>query len=273
MKQLSNSEIIVNSDASIYHLRLRPEHVFDKVITVGDPDRVSSVANYLDHQYFSIENREFKTIGGSLNGQDITILSTGIGTDNIDIVLNELAFLLNYDLKTRISNEKRRSIDLIRLGTSGSVSAKHPLESIVYSKSAISFEDLFQYYHHNFDTIHFDKRDFPVISCSQKLEHLFACYAPSLTLTAKGFYGPQFRNAQLPPKYTLADIESLHYLGEPIGNIEMETAGIYGLASLLGFEAISINALLADRRTGEFSKNASQVIDKMISESLAILCP
>lgn len=273
MKQLRPSELIVNNDGSVYHLGLRPEHLYQTVITVGDPERVESITQHFDEVHYTIQNREFKTVGGMLRGKKITVLSTGIGTDNIDIVFNELAFLLNYDLHTLTRNDQLKSIDIIRLGTSGSVSEANELGSIVYSEAAISFEDLFQFYNHSFPTVDFDSRAYPVIACSARLATLFGHYKPSLTLTAKGFYGPQFRNAQLTPKYLLEQITALKYNGKEVGNIEMETAGIYGLSKLLGFEAISINALLANRLTGEFSDNAPAVIDKMIEECLAILCP
>lgn len=273
MKQLSKSELIVNNDGSVYHLGLKPEHLYKTVITVGDPERVATVSKYLDEVHYTIQNREFKTVGGSLRGKKITIMSTGIGTDNIDIVFNELAFLLNYDLSTLTQKNKLSSIDIIRLGTSGSISNAHAIGDIVYSKAAISFEDLFQFYHHSFPTLSFDGRDYPVIGCSNRLGSLFSKYKPSLTLTAKGFYGPQFRNAQLQPKYSLEQVTELTYAGDSVGNIEMETAGIYGLSKLLGFEAISINALLADRLTGEFCPNAAEIVEKMIQECLAIVCP
>lgn len=272
MKQLSNSELIVNKDGSVYHLGIRPEHLSSTVITVGDPERVASVTKHFDVVDFSIQNREFKTSGGRIGTKDITVISTGIGTDNVDIVFNELAFLLNYDLNTLKRKETLSSLDIIRLGTSGSVSTQNSMDSIVYSKAAISFEDLFQFYTHQFDTLEFDQRSFPVIPCDSDLEEKFAKYAPSLTMTAKGFYGPQFRNAQIAPKYTLDDVLSLSYKGMTVGNIEMETAGIYGLSKLLGFKAISINALLADRLNGTFSSKPAAVVEQMIEESLAIIC-
>ena len=272
MNQLTNSELIVNNDGSVYHLGIRPEHLSETVITVGDPERVASVTQHFDEVYFRIQNREFKTSGGRIGNKEITVLSTGIGTDNVDIVFNELAFLLNYDLKSLKRNPILKGLEVVRLGTSGTVSAQHPMDSIVYSKAAISFEDLFQFYTHSFDTVVFDEKNYPVIPCDAFLEKKFANYAPSLTLTAKGFYGPQFRNAQIAPKYGLKDILGLSYAGRTVGNIEMETAGIYGLSSLLGFKAISINALLADRLNGTFSKDPAAVIDRMIIESIDTLC-
>ncbi|MFT4827133.1 MAG: uridine phosphorylase [Paracoccaceae bacterium] len=272
MKQLSNSELIVNNNGSVYHLGLLPEHICDTVITVGDPDRVESVSKHFDTIRFSHHNREFKTVVGNIGSKEFTVISTGIGTDNIDIVFNEIAFLLNYDLDTRLQNEKLRSVDIIRLGTSGSVSGANPLDSIVYSKNAIGMEDLFKFYENDFAELHFAGSQYPVIPCSTKLEALFNEFTPSLTLTAKGFYGPQFRNAQLKPKYSLEQICELKYKGEALGNIEMETAGIYGLSALLGFEAISINAILANRLDGSFSANAETTIHRMITRSLEILC-
>ena len=272
MKQLRASELIVNNDGSVYHLGLLPDQLYDTVITVGDPDRVQAVSKHFDEVHFTVHNREFKTVGGTFRGKNITVLSTGIGTDNIDIVFNELAFLLNYNLETLQQNDELRSIDIIRLGTSGSISHANELGSIVYSKAAISFDDLFQFYHHDFDSVQFDHRAFPVIPCSSTLEAKFKEYSPSITLTAKGFYGPQFRNAQLAPKYTLDSLQKVVYEGQTPGNIEMETAGIYGMSALLGFEAISINAILANRITGEFCENANEIIERMITECLEVIC-
>ena len=272
MKQLSNSELIVNNDGSVYHLGLRPEHINDTIITVGDQDRVETITKHFDSIDFTIQNREFKSVGGRLGNKQITVMSTGIGTDNIDIVFNEIAFLLNFDLKTLQQNEEIKPVEIIRLGTSGSVSAENELNSIVYSKAAVSFEDLFQFYNHSFDTVSFDSRSYPVIGCSNFLEQKFNRYKSSLTLTAKGFYGPQFRNAQLSPKYTLDDITKIQYGGVGVGNIEMETAGIYGLSKLLGFEAISINAILANRLDGKFSSKPTETIERMIKEALEIIC-
>jgi uridine phosphorylase len=272
VKQLTESELIVNNDGSIYHLGIKPEHLYPTVITVGDPARVAEITKHFDSVDFNIKNREFVTSGGSLHGKQITVLSTGIGTDNIDIVFNELAFLLNFDLKTKQQLQTKKSLDIIRLGTSGSVSRYHPLDAVVYSQNAISFDDLFQFYNHSFDEIIFDDRRYPVIGCSHNLEKKFSKYKPSLTLTAKGFYGPQFRNATLKPKYTLEQVCELRYMNAPIGNIEMETSGIYGLAKLIGFEAISINAILANRWDGTFSTDPQKTIDRMIVECLQILC-
>lgn len=273
MKQLSRSELIVNNDGSVYHLGLIPEQLCDTIITVGDPDRVALVCQHMEVIHYEVHNREFRTIGGSVNGHNIMVMSTGIGTDNIDIVFNELAFLANYDLKTLKPLDSQRELRIVRLGTSGSISKDHTMDEIVWSKYAISLDDLFFYYNHDFDQLTFDDREFPVIACSPKMESLFSRWRSSLTITAKGFYGPQFRNSQIAPKYKLEELNTLRYKGIVPGNMEMETAGIYGMSKLLGFEAISINALLADRNKGTFSSNAEKTIQKMITESLQILCP
>jgi uridine phosphorylase len=272
LERLLDSELILNSDGSIYHLGLKPEHVNPIVITVGDPDRVEAVTKFFDTIDFSIQNREFKTVGGSIGKTKISVISTGIGTDNIDIVLNELAFLIQFDLKDRVKKTNFNPLKIIRLGTSGSVSTSIRIDDLVYSKVAISFDDLFKFYDNDFDTVEFKGRSYEVIPCSDILVKNFQKMKQSITLTAKGFYAPQFRRSALATKYSLADIEQLKYGNEPVGNIEMETAGIYGLSKLLGFEAISINAILADRLSGKFSTNPQKTIDKMIENTLYEIC-
>ncbi len=271
MKTLSDSELILNSDGSIYHLGLKPEHLTENIITVGDQDRVNMVSEHFDEISFEIQRREFKTIGGRIGDRKITVLSTGIGTDNVDIVFNELAFLANYNLETREPLKVRKNLNLIRLGTSGSIAKEIGLNEIVYSKNAISMDDLFVFYANNFDKIVFDGRKYAVTACSSVLEEKFRRYKSALTITAKGFYGPQFRNSSLLPKYGLEDISIIKFRDNYVGNMEMETAGIYGLSSLLGFNAISINAILADRLSGTFSKSPQKVIKKMILEALEII--
>ena len=263
--QLSPSEIIVNNDGSIYHLGLRPEEVCKTIITVGDPARVESIASYMDHIYFIKENREFKSMKARLGNKDLSVISTGIGTDNIDIVLNELAFLFFYDLQSRKFRGATEGINLFRVGTSGTISQDLSLDEVAYSRQAIGMEDLFMYYNHSFDTIVFEQAVLPIIDCSSKLAERFAGVPGVLTLTAKGFYGPQFRNSALKPKYELHEaIEKLSQGNKAPQNLEMETAGIYGLSKLLGFEAISVNAILADRIENKFSTHPEKTVKKAI---------
>jgi uridine phosphorylase len=272
VKQLTNTDLILNNDGSIYHLGLHADQIYPTVITVGDPGRVDAVSKHFDSIDYTNHNREFKAVGGRLGSLSIMVLSTGIGTDNVDIVLNELSMLLNYDMTSRKRIQNPKSINLIRLGTSGSIHPAIQLDSIVYSKNAIALDNLLTFYNHTFDSIEFMSMQLPVIPCSSYLENKFQLYKSSLTLTACGFYGPQFRPSQLSQKFSLSDCESINYHGSQPGNIEMETAGIYGLSKLLGFEAISLNAILADRRTGVFSKKPQQIIEKMITEALDIIC-
>lgn len=272
MNILFESELILNQNGSVYHLGLRPEHIANDIITVGDPDRVEAVSKYFDKVTYVNQVREFKTACGELNGKFLTVISTGIGTDNVDIVLNEIDFLVNYNLETRTKNEVKKAINIYRVGTSGSISKEVELDSVVYSNAAISFERLFDFYKHNFESISFDNKHYSVIPCSSKLKTIFSRYSSSLTLTASGFYGPQFRNSGLTPKYDLTQIQQIAYDGNTVGNIEMETAGLYGLSALLGFECISLNAILADRITGKFSSKPAQVVDNLIKEALQIIC-
>ena len=249
MKQLTNTDLILNNNGSIYHLGLHAEQIYSTIITVGDPGRVDSVSRHFDFIDYTNHNREFKAVGGRIGNIPIMVLSTGIGTDNIDIVLNELSMLINYDLSTRKRTQNQKLIRIIRLGTSGSIHPTIPLDSIVYSKNAIALDNLLTYYNHSFDLIEFNGMQLPLIPGRSK-----------------------FRPSQLPPKFDLLDFNLIDFNGNQPGNIEMETAGIYGLSKLLGFEAISLNAILADRRKGEFSKKPQQMIDKMIEEALEILC-
>ncbi len=272
MKELTESDIILNNDGTIYHLGLHKDQIYPTIITVGDPSRVNEVSKYFDSIDYTNDNREFRAVGGRLGNNQIMVLSTGIGTDNIDIVLNEISLLINFDLTSRTQLSRLKSVRLIRLGTSGSINPSIPMDTIVYSKNAISLDNLLTYYNHKFDRVTFNEMQLPVIPCSTSLEKLFKSYKYCLTLTACGFYGPQFRSSQLFQKYSLSDFETIRFNGDIPGNIEMETAGIYGLSKLLGFEAISINAILADRKTGNFSKKPQQMIKKMIEESLDLLC-
>lgn len=272
MKQFTNSDIILNKNGSIYHLGLKPDQIYPTIITVGDPERVDDVSKYFDSIDYMTSKREFKSVGGRIGNKSMMVLSTGIGTDNIDIVLNELALLVNYDLATGQPLAKPKSLNIIRLGTSGSVNPNIELNSTVYSRYAIASDSLFDFYNHSFDTISYLDKNLPVIGCSQKLEKQFYDYQPSITLTACGFYGPQFRSSNLTAKYSLADMGEITYKGNKVGNIEMETSAIYGLSGLLGFDSISINAILANRLTGEFSLEPHKIIDKMIKNALETLC-
>ena len=272
MKIRDNTEIITNEDGTIYHLGISADMVADIIITVGDQNRVDEVAKYLSRIYQTHQTREFRTVFGEFMGREITIISTGIGTDNVDIVINELDFLANWDLKDGKRKREHRQLQFIRLGTSGSIHSSVQLGAVVYSKMALSADGLMDYYNHSFDEVQLIGQKMAVIPCDKYLESLFKNYfQPSFTLTTKGFYGPQMRSGALKKKYSLTDLASFRHHGTPLGNIEMETAGIYGLSHILGHRAFSINAILADRQKGKFSNNPQEIIQQMIQQTFEIL--
>lgn len=279
------SELILNSDGSIYHLHLRPEHLATTVITVGDPDRVDAVTAYFDTITHTIQRREFKTTTGVYKNKPISVISTGIGTDNIDIVFNELDALVNIDLATRKVKDTHTSLDIIRIGTSGAIQENIPVDSFLLSDMAIGLDALLHFYdsaHIQHPEIqqafvkHMDwatKKSEPyIVSCDQSLATTFHSDSvlKGVTATNIGFYGPQGRVLRLPT----SDSNMNKKLGEfrfresKITNLEMETAGIYGLAKLLGHRAVSLNAILANRATGDFSNQPSKTVDSLIQYTL-----
>lgn len=284
-KSLSSSELILNEDGSIYHLCLKPENIANTIITVGDPDRVSDVTKYFDAIEFTIHKREFKTQTGSFKGKRITVVSTGIGTDNIDIVFNELDALVNIDLKMRTLKKKFSKLNFIRIGTSGAIQPEIPIDSFLVSEKAIGFDSLLHFYGNtDFLDTHFteafikhtswsQQKSVPyVVSASKRLLDLFSTtsFLKGITATNVGFYGPQGRKLRL----TLQDdglnekLQSFQYNKERISNLEMETSGIYGMARLLGHSAISLNAIIANRALGSFSKKPKETIDRLIKITL-----
>ncbi|AXT20108.1 phosphorylase [Flavobacteriaceae bacterium AU392] len=285
---LKASELILNSDNSIYHLNLRPEHIANTIITVGDPDRVSQVISFFDTVEFVIQKREFHTQTGIYKGKRLTVISTGIGTDNIDIVLNELDALVNIDFSTRRVKDNLTSLEIIRIGTSGSIQENIPINSFLISELAVGFDNLLQFY--NSDHIqeksiseailthmrwHDSKLNPYVIFANDTLLKKFdsPMIIKGFTATNSGFYGPQGRVLRLPLKDEDLNhkLTNFKFKNNVITNLEMETAGIYGLAKLLGHKAISINAILANRATGEFSKNPEIIVSNLIKYTLNTL--
>jgi uridine phosphorylase len=285
---IANSELILNTDGSIYHLKLRPEDIATTIITVGDPDRVADVTKHFDEITVDVQRREFKTQTGSYRGKRITVISTGIGTDNIDIVLNELDALANIDFATRRVKQEFTQLSFIRIGTSGTIQAEIPLDSLLVSERAVGFDNLLHFYsntgildedYSNTLMQHLQwspKKSHPYVVMPD--ENLLATFTSEefikgTTVTNVGFYGPQGRKLRL----ELADarlndlLQSFEYMGSRITNLEMETAGIYGLSKLLGHRAISLNAIIANRPLGTFSKNPKQTIDQLIKKTLDLL--
>ncbi|OEK08424.1 phosphorylase [Flavivirga aquatica] len=282
---IKESELILNPDGSIYHLNLKPEHVASTVIFVGDQDRVSKVTKHFDSIEFETQKREFKTQTGIYKGKRITVISTGIGADNIDIVLNELDALFNIDLFTKQPKEKLTSIDIIRIGTSGSLQKNIPVNSFLLSTYSLDLNGMLQAY--NTDLIntsnlekafieqtnwHPNKANPIIIKSSKFLERKFKdkTIYKGLTATAGGFYGPQGRILRLPIQdpYLNSKMDAFNFNGIRITNLEMETSAIYGLAKLLGHRAISLNAIIANRASGTFSCNPSKVIEDLIIYTL-----
>lgn len=275
------SELILNPDGSVYHLNLRPEHIANTIITVGDPDRVDTITKHFDRVEFQTKKREFHTQTGTFKGKRITVISTGIGTDNIDIVFNELDALVNIDLQSREIKPQLTSLEIIRIGTSGSIQKDIPIDSFLISDYAAGFDSLLHFYqskHVQFEEIskalvkHTDwsplKSKPYVVKCDDDLMSRFKSEKTykGFTATNVGFYGPQGRILRLPieDNELNAKLANFDYNGMPITNLEMETAGIYGLSKLLGHRALSMNAIIANRATGEFTSRPKEVVDDLI---------
>tara|TARA_R110002074_G_scaffold161480_6_gene319495 strand:- start:59442 stop:60308 length:867 start_codon:yes stop_codon:yes gene_type:complete len=279
--QLRPAELIINEDGSIYHLNLRPEDLATTIITVGDPDRVSQVSGHFDTIEVKKGKREFVTHTGHKNGKRISVISTGIGTDNIDIVLNELDALVNIDFKTRTLKKNHTALNIVRIGTSGAIQNDIPVDSFLMSEYAMGFDGLLHFYEHekiNHPQIEdafivytsWDKNKARpyVLKFSEKLGRIFTDNRIRLgfTVTNIGFYGPQQRQLRLKPSQMelMEKLSSFRYESLSLTNLEMETSGIYALSQLLGHEAVSMNCILANRSTGEFSTNPAKSIDKLI---------
>ncbi|MEO0506712.1 MAG: nucleoside phosphorylase [Bacteroidota bacterium] len=282
------SELILNSDGSIYHLNLLPEDLANTVITVGDPERVASISKHFDRLEVRKSKREFHTHTGWYRKKRITVISTGIGTDNIDIVFNELDALANINFERRTLNETQKALSIIRVGTSGAIQEDIPIDSLLVSDMAIGYDGLLHFYESDairdlaFEealTNHMKTPGFPstpyVVEGSRDLKTIFTQEGVlnGITLTNAGFYGPQGRTLRLTPKMKdyNSKLSNFTYKDRQITNFEMETAGIYGMAKLLGHEAISLNAILANRITGEFSEKPNETISKLIAFVLDVI--
>jgi uridine phosphorylase len=279
------SELIVREDGSIYHLQLRPEHLAKKIIVVGDPNRVKIISDRFDKIEHKISGREFQTHTGYLNGERLSVLSTGIGVDNIDIVLNELDAVVNIDLETKIQKKDHTELEIIRLGTSGSLQEDIPTGSFIVSDYAIGFDGMLNFYKKLFDddekellqAFH-QQIDYPaelplpyIVRASEKLVKLLAPgNRTGITATASGFYGPQGRKLRLEMLFPEQNIALGKFLfkGNRITNFEMETSALYGLSSLLGHKAVTVCAIIANRYRKEFTKRPDLVISDLIDQTL-----
>ena len=271
---MKSSEIITNNDGSIYHLCLKPNQVSNEIILVGDPFRVDIISKYLDDIEFSIQNREFKCVTGYYNKKRVSVISTGIGGCNIDIVINELDALFNYDFTNKCFKNTHKSINFMRIGTSGSISAEIPIDSWLISEYAIdinsqlSFYDLKNYTSENIEVISFEDKNLYCFKSSITLFQKFYSHKlyKGLTATCNGFYAFQGRETRIPLASTIdiEDLKSIKFKKNHVTNLEMETAIIYGLSDFLGHNAISLNAILANRINDLYSQNPAEVVESLI---------
>jgi uridine phosphorylase len=285
MQEIAESELILNSDGSVYHLNLLPDDISHKIINVGDPDRVSMVSDFFDSVEIRKQKREFVTHTGVYKGKRITVLSTGIGTDNIDIVYNELDALVNIDLKTRRIKDQKTQLELVRIGTSGALQKDIPVDSFVCSTFGLGLDGLLNFYElHNDDEEqliitafrqHYpNKGIFPESYLSRGGRELIKKLSPGMqmgiTASCSGFYAPQMRSLRLKPSRTdmISRLNSFSYGEHRVTNFEMETGAMYGLAKLLGHQCCAVNLIVANRMLLEFSKKYKDKMNELIELTL-----
>ncbi|MBS1921754.1 MAG: nucleoside phosphorylase [Bacteroidetes bacterium] len=287
MNRIAESELIINERGAVYHLDLRPEEIGETVFTVGDPDRVKEVSKHFDHIEVKSHHREFITHTGFIGKKRISVLSTGIGPDNIDIAVNELDALVNIDFNTRQIKPNLTSLNIVRLGTSGSLQGDIVPDSLVASTHGLGIDNLLNFYRleqneeekqllHSFVThtqMH-GQMIYPYISSASAslLKNFVKGFYQGITVTCPGFYGPQGRVLRLGVRYPqlverLTDFRFGQYR---ITNFEMETSAIYGLGKLLGHHCLALNAIIADRVNKQFSKDPKAAVEKLIVTALGI---
>lgn len=281
MKIIAESELVLNPDGSVYHLKLRPEHISDTILVVGDQGRVETISKHFTNIECRIQNREFITHTGTYNGKRLTVLSTGIGTDNIDIVVNELDALVNIDLKERTINEKLVSLNIVRLGTSGALQGDIPVDNFVMSEYGLGFDGLLNFYK-TYKNIYEEEmaeafirhtkwstnlaRPYIVKGSEILMKKLGEGLFKGITATASGFYGPQGRQLRIEPlDVDLNDkMQEFNFKGNRITNFEMETSALYGLGAILGHNTLTICSIIANRVIKQFSKDYKKSVEKMI---------
>jgi uridine phosphorylase len=278
---LKDSELILNDDGSVYHINLKPEHIADDVILVGDQGRVDRISRHFDKIEFKRFNREFKTHTGFYKGKRITVLSTGIGTDNIDIVVNELDAAVNIDLDKRQLKTERKSLNLIRIGTSGALHPDIPVGSHSISEFGLGFDGLLYYYKYAFskkEQLLYDKindhlnwnpslsRPYIIESSPQLFDQLKENMIPGITATASGFYGPQGRALYLEPNDDQINdkLSAFNYEGHRITNFEMETSALYALGKMMGHHCCTTCAIIANRTIKDYSEDHIADVDGLI---------
>jgi len=284
-KPIAESELILNPDGSIYHLKLKPENIADDIIVVGDPGRVETISDRFDSVEFKQANRELYTHTGYIGKKRITVLSTGMGTDNLDIVINELDAVCNIDLNTRIPKDEHRSLNIYRLGTSGALQKDIPVDSFLASSHGIGLDGLLWFYEKGKEIVDHDltnaflndlnwPSDLPkvyIVEASKQLINTIGKdYIKGITATAPGFFGPQGRVLRLPLAYPDLNerISGFNYQGQRVTNFEMETSALYGLSKALGHQAMTVCAIIANRERKEYSKDYKASVSLLIDSLL-----
>ena len=281
---ISETNLILNKDGSVYHLSLLPKHISDRIIAVGDPSRVYRISERFDDIEFEMNKREFITHVGKYRGKRITVMSTGIGTDNVEIFMTELDALVNIDLNTREPKARRKKLKIVRVGTSGSLQEDIPVGSHLATDYAVGLDAMMAYYNlpqteyeSEVATALYDRVKLPVkpyiVQGSTSLRELI-CKDMVIgnTITTSGFYAPQGRQVRIQTKYPRL-LNDLNYFHHPNGdfwltNFEMETAAYYALGRLLGHETLSVNAIIANRIKNKFAKDVNKIVDDLIEKVL-----
>ena len=288
MSRIQESELIINSRGAIYHLDLRPEELASTVIVVGDPDRVKLVSQHFDNIELRIQHREFITHTGSIDKKRISVISTGIGTDNIDIVLNEIDALANINFNTRETKAKLTTLNILRIGTSGSLQADIPVDAHVAGTHGLGIDNLLNFYRleqneeekqllHSFVThtqLH-GQMAYPYIASASAslIKYFVTDFYQGITVTCPGFYGPQGRVLRLGIRNPelINSLTNFRFGQHRISNFEMETSAIYSLGKLLGHHCLSLNVVVANRIKKEFSRNAGAAVNSLIKKVLNII--
>ena len=287
MNRIAESELIINPRGAVYHLDLRPEELAGNIVTVGDPGRVQEVSKLFDSIEFKGQHREFISHTGYVGKKRLTVLSSGIGPDNIDIVINELDALVNIDFETRQVKNRLSSLNIIRLGTSGSLQAEIPVDSFVASTHGLGIDNLLNFYRHEQNdeeqqllqsfvthTQMHGQMSYPYISsaAASLIKNFVKDFHQGITVTCPGFYGPQGRVLRLGVRNPslINRLSDFRFGQHRITNFEMETSAIYGLGKLLGHNCLAINAIVANRVVKEFSKDGKAAVEKLIVKFMEI---
>ena len=288
MNSIAASELIINDRGAIYHVNCRPEEIANTIITVGDPDRVKEVSKHFDSIEFKNQHREFITHTGYIGKKRISVTSTGIGPDNIDIVINELDALVNINFETRTIKEELTSLNIIRVGTSGSLQKEIPVDSFVASTHGLGLDNLMNFYQHSSNEE--EKQLLHSFNTHTQLHHGISApyitgagmhllkefvegFHSGITVTCPGFYGPQGRVLRmgLTQPQLIDSLTSFSFGQHRISNFEMETSAIYGMGKVLGHHCLSLSAIVANRISKEFSKDGAAAVDRLIEKTLGIV--